>query len=217
MRAFLFIAAFAILMGSVTCTKDKGSVPSSQYDTIKALAYFPARPGSHWTYDNNQTMEVVGYEAYTYNKEAYTASPQNITQVLPKLRLRGIYNAGDEFAYVNGHSLSRGTGANYRDPAFKALLSLTEGAEFIIGAAIKEHQYTGKTVKVDTSLFIGTKKYEQVIVVIHYDKACGWAETCATVREYYAKGVGLIKREKRNYPVETVFTKDLELVQYEVK
>ena len=58
-------------------------------------------------------------------------------------------------------------------------------------------------------------------MTIQYDYACvlgtgGSPEDCATLREYFAKDVGLIKRETRNYPIEIEFVKDIELIKYKI-
>ena len=59
-------------------------------------------------------------------------------------------------------------------------------------------------------------------ITIQFDYACvsatgGTGEDCATLREYYTKDVGLIKRERRNYQLDTVFMKEIELNKYEIK
>lgn len=137
------------------------------------------------------------------------------TLVLPKLLLNRIYNSDDPFAYVHEYSISKATTSNDRDPAFKGFLSLTEGDEFTIGGAFQNHKISGKTINVDTTILIGATNYDHVIVTIQYDYACitatgGTPEGCATIREYYAKDVGLIKREKRN-PANNEYVKDIEI------
>ena len=73
--------------------------------------------------------------------ERSVCAPQYLsagTLILPKLILNGVF-----FAYVNGYSISKSNASNYRDPAFKEFLSLTEGSEFTIGSAIQGHKITG--------------------------------------------------------------------------
>jgi len=225
MRKTIIFGVITVLIGLISCEKDNEKKPNDSviYDTIKPLDYFPAYPGSYWIYDNNDTLKVANqYEKYIFNSSGYTAEPDYDTLILPKLILNGIFNSPDTFAYVNGYSISKSNESNYRDPAFKELLSLTEGSEFTIGGAIQGHKITGKTIKVDTTINIGTTEYKNVIITIQFDYACvsgtgGSPENCATIREYYAKDVGLIKRETRNYPINTDFLKDFELIKYEVK
>jgi len=211
-----------VLIGMIACNKSNPPQPQTvnivTYDTIKPSSYFPAYPGSYWVYDNDDTLKVEKYEKYVFNSAGYTALPDFDTLILPKLILNGIYNQNDVFAYVNGYSLSKSNNSDYRDPSFKYFLSLTEGSEFAIGGAFQGHQIKGKTIKVDTSIYIGTTHYENVIMVIQFDYACivgigGTPEGCATLREYYAKDVGLIKRETRNQ-LDGEFVKDIELVKY---
>ena len=214
MKTTFIIGALSILIGFISCKKDK------EYDKIEPLEYFPAFPGSYWIYDNNDTLKVEGYEKYTYNSSFYTATDEYVTLVLPKLTLNGIFNQKDAFAYLKEYSLSKSSNSNYRDPAFIELLSLIEGAEFTISAPWQGSQMLGKTIKVDTSIFIGTKKYENVIVTIHFDYACvsitgRSPENCAFVKEYYAKNIGLIKRERR-YHFDSTFVKDFQLIDYKI-
>lgn len=223
MKTTLLFGPLLVLIGLISCKNNKEIKPEKIADTIKPLDYFPAFPGSYWIYDNNDTLKVAGqYEKYIFNSAAYTAEPNYDTLILPKLILNGIFNPNDTYAYVMEYSISKSLGSSYRDPAFKGLLSLTEGAEFTIGGAFQAYKITGKTIKVDTTINIGTRKFENVIMTIQFDYGCvsgtgGTPESCATVREYYAKNVGLIKRETRNYPIEIDFVKDIELVKYEIK
>jgi len=225
MRKTIIFGVITVLIGLISCEKDNETIPKDifVYDTIKPLDYFPAFPGSYWIYDNYDTLKVADqYEKYIFNSAGYTAEPDFDTLILPKLILNGVFNSPDTFAYVNGYSISKSNMSNYRDPAFKELLSLTEGSEFTIEGAIQGHKITGKTIKVDTAINIGTTIYENVIITIQFDYAFvsgtgDSPEDCATLREYYAKGVGLIKRETRNYPIDTNFVKDFELIKYEIK
>lgn len=225
MRKIIIWGIISVFIGLISCEINNETKPidSVGYDTIRPLDYFPAFPGSFWIYDNNDTLKVVNqYEKYIFNSSGYTLDPDYDTLILPKLILNGVFNPSDTFAYVNGCSISRSKESDYRDPAFKILLSLTEGSEFTIGGVIQGHKITGKTIKVDTTINIGMTEYKNVIITIQFDYACVLAtgsspEDCATLREYYAKDVGLIKRETRNYPIDTDFVKDIELIKYEIK
>lgn len=225
MRNTFGFGVIIFLTGLISCDKDTETNPSNSvvYDTIQPLNYFPAYPGSYWVYDNNDTLKVAGqYEKYIFNAAGYTAEPDYDTLILPKLILNGVFNLTDTYAYVNGHSISKASESNYRDPAFKELLSLTEGSEFIIGGAVQNHKITGKTIKVDTVITIGAIEYNDVVMTIQFDEACvsgtgGSPEDCATLREYYAKDIGLIKREMSNHSTESGFIKDFELISWEIK
>lgn len=217
---FLLVLTAAL----ISCEKSRDTDPSvtAFFDTIRPLEYFPAFPGSYWVYDNDDTLKVAGqYEKYIFNSAGYTAMPDYDTLVLPKLILNGIYNPGDSFAYVREYSISKASLSSYRDPAFKQILSLNEGDALLIGGAVQGHQITGRVIEADTSIRIEGKTYEHVIVTIHFDRMCtmnGFSESeCAFRREYYARGVGLIKRESRNYPIDTVFVKEIALRHFDIK
>jgi hypothetical protein len=188
-------------------------------DTIKPLEYFPAYPGSYWKYSNNATMRVSDqYMMYVYNSASYSAPPHYDTLVLPQLSTEGIYPVGgDSYMYINEYSRSKGSPSSYRDPAFAGILETTEGKLFAIGGAFQGHAKAGQTIKTDTSIFIGTQQYEHVIVTVEFDYACRYVgglpvEECAYKREYYAKDIGLIKREIKDSIFKTAF----ELVEYNI-
>lgn len=218
MRNIIIFTAFIAISALFSCEKnDKAPVVAT---TVQPLPYFPAFPGSYWIYDNGDTMKVDGYFDYTFNSASYTAEPVYKTFKLPKLVLNGIFNDNDTYAYVNEYSISKANESNYKDPAFKELLSLTENTEFTIGGASQGHRITGKTVKTDTTITVANVQYNDVIVTIQYDEACitygnGTPESCADIREYYSKNVGLIKREKRDN-ISDVFVDDINLVEYYV-
>ncbi len=223
MKSSITTTVFAILLVFYSCKKDNNTNTdgNNHFDTIKPLSYFPAFPNSYWVYDNNETLKVASqYEKHIYNTAGYTAVPEYDTLFLPKLILNNIYNKGDSTAFVKAYSISKESKSSYRDPTFKTILSLTKG-EFIIGGAFQGHEIIGKTISTDTTIYIGNKKYENVIAVIIFDYACQTAgyspEECATVREFYAENVGLIKRETRNFPLDTNFIKKIELVEYHIK
>lgn len=199
-------------------TKPKPVISGEIYDTIKPSEYFPAYPGSYWVYDNNDTLKVADqYQKYIFNSAGYSAEPDYDTLILPKLILNGIFNSGDKYAFVKDNSISKRSNANYRDPAFQELFSISEGGRFIFQAkhAGTSHYCCGETIKKDTTISIGNKTYENVIITIHYDEY--WMESpfvCGYKKEYYAKNIGLIKREIRNYPLETKFRTVLVLDEY---
>lgn len=222
MRTNLIFGFLLLLVGLLSCENKEENQPNiEKYDTIKPLAYFPALPGSYWIYDNNDTLKVADhYEKYIFNAASYDAVPDYDTLVLPKLILNGIFNSPDTFAYVREYSLSKSNGSGYRDPAFKEMLSLNQGEKLIIGGAFQDHCIVGRVVKTDTTMMINGVIYNNVIVTIHYDESCtmhGLSENeCAWEREYFARDIGLIKRETKAYP-DTIFKKDIELIGFEIK
>ncbi len=224
MRRTIIFGVIIVLIGLISCEKDKEIKPieSVAYDTIIPLDYFPAYPGSYWIYDNNDTLKVADqYEKYIFNSAEYDEVPDYDTLILPKLILNGVFNPTDTFAYVNGYSISKERISDYRDPAFKYILSETEDSTFAIGGRFQIHQIIGKTIKTDTSIIIGSATYDNVLITIELDLACheqgGYPiDSCAYKREYYAKGIGLIKRESGGYIPDENWTTDFELKEYNI-
>ena len=208
------LIVFLILIGVFSCRKDI----VKNYETVVPLDYFPAYPGSYWVYDNNDTLKVLDYyQPYIFNSSSYSSSPNYDTLMLPKLILNGIYNKGEKYAFVKEYSISKPHNSNYKIPPFITFLTLTENGKFSISEYYQGEHIVGKTIKKDTSVLIGNTMYNNVIITIHYNEACSGyysQEECASVREYYAKGVGLIKRESKNPVLDTVYTKTFEIVDF---
>ena len=229
MRETAFIAIITVLIALTSCKKDdeiksddlKPNV-SGVHDTIKPLDYFPAFPGSYWIYDNYDTLKVADqYEKYIFNSAEYSAVPDYDTLYLPKLILNGVYNPTDTFAFVREYSISKAGKSDYRAPSFKYIISEYEDSTFIIGGRIENHQIMGKTIKTDTSVTVGTKTYDDVLITIELDIACneqgGYPiDSCAYKREFYANGVGLIKRESGGYIPNENWITDFELKNYHI-
>jgi len=215
MKTILKCLVLSVIVGLISCKKN-----NDVYEKIEPLEYFPAFPGSYWVYDNNETLQVEKYERYTYNTEAYDGEPKYETLILPKLVLNGIFNAPDAIAYIKRYSISKSSYHIYRDFAFIDLLAETEGSTFYITSTWGGNRNEGKTIKKDTSIIVQNKRYDNVLITVQYNTGC-WnpnysIEECSTIKEYYAKNVGLIKRERRHI-ADSVWTKDIELVEYNIK
>ena len=184
---------------------------------IAPLEYFPAYPGSYWVYSNKDTIRVnENYEKCTYRSSDFTASEQHETVLLPRLSKNNIFNS----AFVKEYSITNSSGLSH-DSYFREILNIIEGGSFYITSSYSGHQNIGITIKTDTTIVLNGVTFENVIVTIQYDSYfAGMGKTpleCAHVREYYAKNIGLIKRESRSYPVESNFHLNFELVEYKIK
>jgi hypothetical protein len=222
-RLFFYFFLTLVLLGSCRKKDEILTNNSISYDTIKPLDYFPAFPGSYWTYTNNYTLKV----AYQYKMFIFglnSGDPMFYdTLILPKLESTNVFTSYDDNGFVKGYELTAPSGVTYiPDPVYKCILSTKEDSIFVYGPSMQGHTPMAKTIKVDTSIYIGAMKYENVLITIHWDNAAISAglgnspEECASLREYYAKGVGLIKREHRYIPNDTIFTTDFELVDYHI-
>jgi hypothetical protein len=222
MKTIKIFVLLSFFLGFISCDKDNVEKPD-EYKTIVPLDYFPAFPGSYWVYDNGKTLKVADqYEKYIFNSAHYSASPKYDTLLLPKLILNGFFNSNDSFAYVNEYAITKANISSYKDPAFKCILSEFEDSIFEIGGRDQIHKIVGKTIKKDTSIIINSRKYENVLITIELDLSCneqgGYpVDSCAYKREFYAKGIGLIKRESGSYIPVNKWTTDFELKEYHIE
>lgn len=230
MKGLFLFSLFCLSMGFFACNSDddfvspepishelipQDSIPAWNpvYDTIKPLDYFPAFPGSYWIYNNGDTLRVEdNYKLCIYNHAYYLYPPDFDTLYLPKFLPNSIY--GDVF--IMGYSITNH--GSYKDPPFRGILSETEGGCFYV-ASLVDSKVEGMTIKKDTSIMINNITYNNVIITIQYNtrfiSPCS-PEVYAGVKEYYAKGIGLIRREVRNFPFDTIYRVDCELLDYNI-
>ncbi len=220
----IIIGLLLVFIGLISCDK-KEEVFASQnvvYDTIKPLSYFPAFPGSYWIYDNGDTLRIADqYQMFIFGLA--TGDPLFYdTLILPKIEPCNVYWSNGENGFVKGYELTAPSGVTYiPSPTYHSLLSTKLDSIFIYGPSVQGHMPMAETMAVDTVIYIGSVKYEHVIVTMYWDEACisgGYGnspEDCADKREYYAKNIGLIKREHR-YHNDTIFYKDFELLDYHI-
>lgn len=184
------------------------------YDTIKPKEYFPAFPGSYWVYNNGDTLRVEeNYKLCVYFQGGhYVPYPHNDTIVLPKFYPNSIYGA----VFIRGYSITNLGGTSSEMP-FSEILTETEGGTFYITPSYAGNQNLGETIKKDTTIIVNNVTYNDVIVTYQYNRIfmCS-PEICGYRKEYYAKGVGLIKLEERDFPVDTNLRVVLELTDYNI-
>ncbi|MBP1644647.1 MAG: hypothetical protein H6Q16_222 [Bacteroidetes bacterium] len=185
------------------------------YDTILPKEYFPAFPGSYWVYNNTDTLRVMeDYQLYIYRRylDYYGVEYVDDTIVLPKFYPNSIY--GDVLILRYEISNFRGS---HNEPAWKGILSETLGGVFYQSASEFGNQNIGMTVAVDTTIIVNGVTYNDVIVTVLYNRAFMLPpELCFYYRDYYAKGVGLIKREETDYPPSSEVRVLFELTDYNI-
>ncbi len=206
MKKLIFFSLFGLFFILLfSCDEDDN--PTSP--TINPLPYYPAYPGSYWIYTNGDTIKVADkYGLYSYCSD-YPNGPIDTELFLPIITLRG-----DSLAYVKEYSFSNKY-VSFYVPNFSPFFSQNIGI-FYQSNNHGPIQTYGETVKVDTSITIDSVKYENVIITVYYDSQY-YGSQYATLREYYAKNIGLIKRERRDFPTDTLFTTELELKDYYIK
>ena len=203
----------AVLLG---CEKKESEAPLI-IEKVEPLSYFPAFPNSWWKYNNGDTLKVApAYETHIFNSSSYTAVEDLDTLRLPRLILNGFFNPQDSLAYILEHSISKASNSSYRDPSFIKLLTTTEGSNFVIKSSWMGMGLNGRTTRIDTSIVVQGRTFENVIEVIHYVVGCpGTFQDCTVSREYYAKDVGLIRRDNKEL-FDSQFSTEFELVDYSI-
>lgn len=183
------------------------------YDTILPKEYFPAFPSSSWIYNNSDTLRVMeDYQLCIYNVAHFTEPARYDTVVLPKFYPNSIFGA----VFIWGYSVSKSSGS-YREPAWRGILSESLGQQFYQSASESGNQNIGLTIAVDTSITVNGVTYNDVIVTILYNRIFMLPpEMCFYRKEYFARGVGLIKREETDYPISIEISSVLELTDYNI-
>lgn len=217
MYRIIIAILFPVLISLFSCEKENGPDPEENYDTIFPREYFPVYPGSWWVYHTGDTLKTKSeYQLFTYRSECGDLTDTR-SLVLPQFQFNNIFGA----RYINEYLLSNPFLQCAYPLPFIQILSDTLGKVFIKGEPEFYHQLLGKTIKKDTSITVNGRRYDDVLVTVEFDRACSdnseyTPELCATMREYYAKGVGLIKREKgRNINYAEWYT-EYELVDYKI-
>lgn len=192
MKSTFFLGVLSLSMVVFSCKKNDTSPSPASYQIMEPQSYLPAYPGSYWIYSNGDTLKVADeYQKYTFNSSDSEDGSYTGTVFLPQFLPNNIFYQ-DYSSYINGYAVS----SQMSGAPFFNLLSETEGATY----SLEQHyggQLIGHTLKTDTAITVNGRAYSPVLVVVHYAKElCNDSPAvCAFVKEYYAKDVGLIKRE----------------------
>jgi hypothetical protein len=225
MKASKFILLLTILTVTIFSCKDDNDVPLvaetkaiEVFDTIYPGSYFPAYPGSYWVYDTNDTLKVSSEykRVITYSGGVI---PSHDTAYMTELILNGIFNKEDSTAYVRGYEISKSSFelGNYGSK-FKRILSEISESKFSMYYDRIDGPINGFVSKSDTSINVKSVQYSNVLEIIIFRERLSLApEECGEIREYYAKGVGLIRRDERDYPSSLEYVTTLELVDYVIQ
>lgn len=184
--------------------------PAATNDTLFPLNYFPAYPGSYWTYVDSNNDTTTSYTDPTWYQDHY-----EITFPFSSLFYSDtMYTARFTDSYHN-HSPVWGYRANVgsisnagSDPMHRLVSdSLPVGSSWPIRA------YTGnyidrKIVAVNQTIVIGAVSYFPTIVVEEY-YASGPPTYIWLARRYFTKDIGIVREEFYDYTDSTTNTCDL--------
>lgn len=201
----------------ISCEKNGTTDEEPILDTIPPGEYFPVYPGSWWVYQKGDTLKTADdYQEFTYISDCDDLRNTR-SLALPLFLDNNIYGS----RYVNRYMLSNPfLDCRYPLP-FIPVLSDTLGQVFVKGVPDLYHHLLGKTIAKDTSIKINGVVYEDVIITIEYDRACSESSgytpvQCATMKEYFARGIGLIKREKGRNIVYTEWETEYEIRDFHI-
>ncbi len=201
MNKGLIVIMWVLLISLTGCKKDTETVYVLPKD------YLPAYPQSFWDYSNGQRVLVAStYQSHSYqdkiNSPAYTA-----TKYVPVIDGRYLYEYS---IYQNSTAYP-----------LKELLSESSGASWVINELNNEKVYRAvisQSDAIDITLLqsSGTKDttFSDVITVVEYLESLG--QDAWSLREYYAKGVGLIRVDVSNPYEGEAFVIQKELVNYSI-
>lgn len=222
---FVLTLILAFLIAS--CEEEKSNEtpvnPFSEIDTIKPDQYFPIFPGSFWKYTNGYEMSTIDtYSVYIFDKYAGSNQPDHDSLILPILKHNKIYyfrEIDSIYSYVNKFSLSRiNSQSSYRSLPFYQMLDIEEKKQFSLYPGNSTSHSIGIVSKKDTSIIINSKLYEYVVQVYYLDEQCKYrfgTEECIQRIDYYAKSIGLIRRDLRNIS-ENKTSVLFELIEYRI-
>lgn len=177
----------------------------ASYDTIFPGPYFPIWPGSYWIYDSSDTIEC--FEDYKllglghlYTGLSQTHGPHN----QPAYPIDSVYVPSIKSAHYEPmdfyhYSIALG------DELMRFIPIVDEEEDFYFRHPVRDDRYddyyTSAVIKVDTSLQIGSRLYENVIIAEHYylPNMVGDFRTETWRKMYFASDIGLVKCEAKVY------------------
>lgn len=214
------LLSILMLLLAIHCAKeDNTSIHTLAYDTAFPHLYFPAWPGSYWIYHTHDTLKALNFKLFTYNQADYTSMPDYDTVVAIRMKVKNIFNLPDTFAILKNNEISKPYGAPSRQKTFTPLFSTQKGI-FYIGNAWQGHATVGECQTLDTTLAVNHHHFSRVLVCIWYDNLTAQMlgkDQAIYRREFWADGVGLIRRDEKPVPSGPVdFLTTLSLVDWHI-
>ncbi|WP_317899784.1 hypothetical protein [Aurantibacillus circumpalustris] len=203
-KIIYFVLLFALTL--VSCKKE-GDEPKVElnatipvdpiivYDTIKPSSYFPAYPGSYWTYTDDKNQSFTSSISPTYQKDAYSNYDINRAPPLLISTVDSVYVPFSNGYPIWGYKLHTGTGYSKFDPVFTQFLSENLGAAWTVKDGNHDRTYEHVIAK-DTTIIINGHSYYPTLVIFGYIYHDNSPAITYLYRTYYTKDVGQIKYER---------------------
>lgn len=198
----VYFSIFILISTVIACSK-KPPIPPDPTNKpivtklVPPKTFMPAYPGSYWIYNDSDTLKTANsYQTF----ELYSNPPGNVgNSLIAKYNLPAlngkvsINNMGTNF-FIKGYFVTGGN-ARFPGPTFMQFLTEEENDFFTLYSYRGMH-IVGKTIKADTSIVVKNKVYNNTLITLQsygYDVS----EEMAHLREFYAKDIGLIRRDKK--------------------
>ncbi len=192
--------------------KQQTTTPPAAIPVITPMSYFPAWPGSYWVYGGADTLSVEDkFQLCSKYVTWYNTPPPFETVYMPRFKRNKVFTTCPNNAFIHGYLMESPSARLLYRTLLEENLYQWFRVKFS-GAA--DDLYNGRTIAVDTTIQVNNITYNNVIVVINYRETVGELIFDWHYREYYAKNVGLIKREYRNPLVSEQIYTVLELKSY---
>lgn len=177
----------------------KDSIFLASNETIKPKEYFPAYPGSYWTYSNGETVrtseEYIKTEVYNY-----------IRVTDPWMHLDGKYYPSD-YLYLptyNGQPILEYYVIDSREGVLpkQPIIHANRFDYTILNPYSRYGNIVLRTETIDTTLVVNGTTYSNVIITLQgfceeYDLSDFPSESRNIEKKYYAKDIGLIRVDLR--------------------
>lgn len=178
-KLILFFTAALFL---ISCSDE------TELDVVYPRSYFPAFPGSWWTYTNGERSLVdPSYQPNSYQPDI-NSSAWTDEKLVPYI----------DGAYLYEYSITQMS----TEFPIKKLLAESVTTEWVVNHVNGEDILRKSIAKLDTFyLAHDSSLYKKVVVVVEYQETLGINKW--NTKEYYADSVGLIRQEINN-PYDTL-------------
>lgn len=213
-KLYIYIVFILIvLFYTFSCSKKKVEFPELEppvkiVDTLFPLEYFPAYPGSYWTYfDSVSNTTITCKTDSVYKTDSYYDAHD------------GAYTDEHYVPYYCGypvyHYSFRVTPSSVKDSYFTTFLNnpLQLNSSWCESYASNPYTYCKKIVTMDTTIVLNGISYYPTLIAVRY--APGTSPEIHFYKQYYTKDIGLIK-EIQYYGSNFTINKSIEIVDYHI-
>lgn len=184
-------------------------ITQKKIDTIKPDSYFPAYPGSWWTYKNSNGTTETHTVATKYVKDIIKIYDMNTGSYITYEDTSYVPSYEGQLLWKNNWHYYITCGAIYIPQQVPLVLNIIDSVAtgytwstdcIYLGDGAAEYR-TKKILKKDTTIIINDVSYSPTIVVLEtysggYPSGCSTCTyNCHIDRIYYTKNIGITKRE----------------------